>query len=91
MILSINSSTKAVVLLFAILIGFAGCVKIWEADHSFTGVADESPIARKDYPIAILPVYNLSGTPAPLKDIRESLIKGLKNQGLHTLGEKVLE
>ena len=41
--------------------------------------------------IAVLPVENLSGTSAPLKEIKQSLIDRLKTQGLNILDDKVLE
>jgi len=42
-------------------------------------------------PIAILPVENLSGSAAPLKEIRKSLIKGLEEKGFKVLEEELLE
>ena len=45
----------------------------------------------KNRPIAVLPVENLSGTAAPLKEIRKSLIKGLVERGFNVLEEKLLE
>jgi TolB-like protein len=42
-------------------------------------------------PIAVLPVENLSGTAAPLEEIRKSLIKGLVERGFQVLDEKILE
>ncbi len=44
-----------------------------------------------DVQIAVLPVENLSGTAAPLKKIRDSLMDGLKARGFKTLDEKILE
>jgi TolB-like protein len=41
--------------------------------------------------IAIFPVENLSGTVAPLKEIRQALIKKLSKQGFQVLGEENLE
>jgi TolB-like protein len=38
--------------------------------------------------IAVLPIENLSGTPAPLKNIREALIKRLEKQGIMVLGDE---
>jgi hypothetical protein len=42
-------------------------------------------------PIVVLPVENLSGTAAPLKEIRKSLIKGLVERGFNVLEEGILE
>ena len=44
-----------------------------------------------DLPIAILPVENLSGTPAPLKEIRKALIGILVARGFNVLEEGLLE
>jgi len=41
--------------------------------------------------IAVLPLENLSGTVAPLKEIRESLIEELVARGFDVLGERPLE
>jgi TolB-like protein len=75
MTLSINFYTRAFVTLFAVLICFSG-----------RAATNNSPIL-----IAVLPVFNLSGKPAPLKDIRQSLINSFKRQGLNILDEKNLE
>ncbi len=75
MTLSINFYTRTFVTLFAVLI----CLSGWAATNN-------SPIL-----IAVLPVFNLSGKPAPLKDIRQSLINSFKRQGLNILDEKNLE
>jgi len=44
-----------------------------------------------DLQVAVLPVENLSGAPAPLKEIRGLLSDGLKARGLKVLDEKSLE
>ena len=44
-----------------------------------------------DLPIGVLPVENLSGTAAPLRDIRKVLIEGLKARGFKVLEEELLE
>lgn len=41
--------------------------------------------------VAVLPINNLSGKTAPLKEIRQSLIDIFKNQELNVLGEEALE
>lgn len=42
-------------------------------------------------PIAVLPLENLSGTSAPLKEIRELLVERLKKRGFSILDENILE
>lgn len=42
-------------------------------------------------PIAVLPIENLSGTAAPLKEIRKTLSKGLVERGFNVLEEELLE
>lgn len=41
--------------------------------------------------IAVLPMENLSGTAAPLREIRGALIDGLKARGIHVLQDDTLE
>jgi TolB-like protein len=41
--------------------------------------------------IAIFPVENLSGTPAPLKEIRQMFIEELQKQGIHVLEDESFE
>jgi len=41
--------------------------------------------------IAVLPVENLSGTSAPLKEIRETLIQGMTEGGIRILSEESLQ
>jgi len=41
--------------------------------------------------IAVFPVENLSGTAAPLREIRQVFVEGLKKQGIAVLGEDVFE
>jgi TolB-like protein len=88
MILSPNFSNKSVVILAAILICLSGCSRV---NGPAVKGANESFVNDNKLPIAVLPVYNLSGTLAPLKDIRESLINSLKKAGLNILDDKVLE
>ncbi|UCH22635.1 MAG: hypothetical protein JSU83_05265 [Deltaproteobacteria bacterium] len=75
MILSINFSIRVFVILFAALICLAGRATTNDSLNI----------------IAVLPVFNLSGKPAPLKDIRQSLINRFKSQGLNILDEENLE
>lgn len=47
--------------------------------------------AKKDpFRVVVLPVENLSGTPAPMKEIRLSLAEGLKRRGFAVLAEREL-
>jgi len=88
MIFSTNFSNKFVVILAVILICFAGCSKI---NTPVTRTTHNSPAIEDKFPIAVLPIYNLSGTRAPLKDIRASLINSLKKKGLNIVDEEVFE
>jgi TolB-like protein len=54
-----------------------------------TGRGDASPGGRR-FRIAVYPVENLSGTAAPLKEIRQTLIEKLKSQGVDVLEEESL-
>lgn len=61
-----------------------------------TGVEDPSaanshvPVGQS-FSIAVLPVENLSGRPVPLKEIRQSLMEGMKIRGVALLPEPDLE
>lgn len=85
MTLSIDFSSKLVIIFFAILICLSGFATIGES------VISDSHTVEKKIHIAVLPVENLSGTAAPIKNIRQSLINKLKKQGLNVLDEEVLE
>src|SRR4030067_1701536 len=50
-----------------------------------------SPESGGKFNIAIYPVENLSGTPAPLKEIRQAFVERLKKQGVHVLNDEDLE
>lgn len=54
-------------------------------------VRSESFVAEKQFPIAVLPFENLSGTAAPLKHIRKAMIGRLETLGVTILEEEVLE
>jgi TolB-like protein len=88
MIFSTNFSNNSVVLIAAILICLTGCSRV---NGPVTRVTNDSSAIEDKFPIAVLPIYNLSGSRAPLKDIRESLINSLKKTGVDILDEKVLE
>ncbi len=88
MILSTNFSNRSFAILAAILVCLSGCATV---DDPVIRVLKKSPAGDINLPMAVLPVYNLSGTPAPLNDIRQLLIKRLKRQGLNIIDEEVLE
>jgi len=88
MIFSTNFSNKPVVILAVILICLAGCSRI---KAPVTRTTHNSPAIEDNFPIAVLPIYNLSATRAPLKDIRESLINRLKKMGVNIIDEEVFE
>ena len=88
MIFSTNFSNKSVVILAVILIGLSGCSRV---NGSVTRATQGASDVEKKNPIAVLPIYNLSGARTPLKDIRESLISSLKRTGLNILNDEVLE
>ena len=54
-------------------------------------MTDNSPVVTKKLLTAALPFTNLSGTPAPLEDIRHLLINSFKQQGLNIVDEEVVE
>lgn len=88
MIFSTNFSNKSVVILATVLLGLAGCSTV---NDPVIRVPNESPVNVDQLPIAVLPIYNLSGKPAPLGDIRQLLINTFKKAGLSILDEQVLK
>ncbi len=72
----------AIFLIFVLLSGAAWAAK--------SGNVDAGTPSGK-FSIAVLPVENLSGTMAPVKDIRVLLIKRLKAQGFQILDDESLE
>jgi TolB-like protein len=80
---STNFSIKTVLVLITVLICLSDCVNA----QGF-GISAQSDVPLS---IAVLPVYNLSGTPAPLQTIRQSLIDTLKKQEVKLLAEQDLE
>lgn len=75
------------------LVCLSGCVAagkgVTESRSNLTQNLSNSSIYN--LPIAVLPVENLSGTAAPLKEIRKSLIEGLAARGFKVLEEDILE
>ena len=89
MILSPNFFNRLVLILVTVLIFLSGCSTV--NDPVIRVTTNESPVIDKTPLIAVLPFYNLSGTKAPLQDIRRSLINSLKDAGLNILDDNVLE
>jgi len=84
MILSTNFLSKGFVFFLALLI--FPCLPNAEE----TG-RNGSPQSGTNRNIAIFPVENLSGTPAPLKEIRQVFIEELQKQGIHVLKDESFE
>jgi TolB-like protein len=77
------SGLDAIILLAFLLL--SGCA--WTKGS----VSEDSPIREKKFSMAVLPIENLSGTMAPLKEIRGLFIKQLRARGFHILEEEALE
>ncbi len=88
MMFSINFSSKVFFTLFTVFICFSGCAA---TNSSVVSVSDDPLVAEDKLRFAVWPVFNLSGTPVPLQDIRNSLIDGFRKQGLNILDEEALE
>jgi TolB-like protein len=84
MTLSTNFLNKTIILLFIVLIfpGFLTAKEIGERESKYPGGI---------FRIAILPVENLSGTPAPLKEMKQAFVERLRKQGFPILEEEALE
>jgi len=88
MIFSTNFFNKSVAIFAAVIICLPGCAT---ATGPASKTANKSFASDNKLPIAVLPIYNLSGTHVPLKDIRESFINSLKKTELNILDDKVLD
>ncbi len=88
MILSTSFSIRTVFILFAVLIGLSSAVA--PNDAAADGI-DGTITGQKRLKIAVLPVFNLSGTPAPLAHIGRLLTDNLKANGQTIIDEQVLE
>jgi len=90
MIFSKNCFSKAVIFFCIALVYLSGCATTngpEEASPFMSGSgADEKQIH-----IAVLPLDNMSRTAAPLKEIRQLLLDGLRQQGIAVLNEEILE
>ncbi len=86
--LSINFSCKIIDLLLILLICLSGCSAI---NNQTISVTDDYPTPEKKLLVAVLPLTNLSSTPAPLEEIRQQLENSFKQQGLDILPAETLE
>ena len=82
---STNFLNRACVLLFAGVLCFSGCA--WAKK----GVNEDAQTHERKFLIAVLPVENLSGTSAPLKDMRRLFISKLRAKGFGILEEEMLD
>jgi TolB-like protein len=73
----------AILLIFLVILSGCAYTKWTAGGESHTGV--------ERFQIAVYPVENLSGTPSPLKEIRQSVINRLKTGGFSVLEEGILE
>jgi TolB-like protein len=73
-------SSIAIFLVFILLPGYT-----WAEEKT------KNDIHKENFSIAVFPVENLSGTMAPLKDIRGLYISQLKRHGFHILEDEGLE
>ena len=87
--LSMTSSTnflnKTAIILFVSLLYLSGCA------YAKGTVSAESHPGVERFRIAVFPVENLSGTPSPLKEMRQSVINRLRTEGFPVLEEEILE
>jgi hypothetical protein len=86
--LSINFSCKIIDLLLILLICLSGCSA---TSNRAISVTDDPPTPEKKLLVAVLPLTNLSSTPAPLAEIRQQLENSFKQQGLDILPTETLE
>ena len=86
MIFLTNFSNKLLVILAVLFICLSACTRL-----NGQAVKETTEPFINKVPIAVLPVNNLSGLPAPLSDIRQLLINSLNKAGINTLDEEVLE
>lgn len=85
---STNFSNRAKICLVIILICIFGCRT---ADNIVVKVKGDPAVPGKNLRIAVMPISNLSGTPAPLQDIRRLLLESLQINGIDLLEEETLE
>ena len=89
MMFSINFSCKPFNLLFALLVClFSGCSA---TNNQTISATDDYPAPEKKLLVAVLPLNNLSSSPAPVGEIRQLLMSSFKQQGLGILPDETLE
>ncbi len=76
--------SKSAAILVAGLIVLFGCSAARQPQASV-------PASGPGLRVAVLPMVNLSGTVAPLADLRQKIISGLRTRGIAVLDEKSLE
>jgi len=82
---STNFLNKTAIILFVSLLYLSGCA------YAKGTVSAESHPGVERFRIAVFPVENLSGTPSPLKEMRQSVINRLRTEGFPVLEEEILE
>ena len=85
MTLSTNFLNKTAVILSVGLLYLSGCF------YGKGTVKGELNTGEEKFQIAVFPVENLSGTPSPSKEMRQSVINRLKTEGFPVLEEEILE
>lgn len=78
----------AKLVLAALLFAMPGCSTIQDSDIAVT---EQVPVKVPDLLLAVFPLHNISGTPAPLRDIKHAIIQSLDNRGVHSVQEEILE
>src|SRR4030067_3315443 len=89
MISSINFLSKAFILLSAGFFILAGCTG--SNDPAALRLDESHDVGAAKSRIAVLPIHNMSGAPAPVKAIRQSLKNKLRNQGFSIIEEETLD
>jgi TolB-like protein len=88
MIYSTNFLSRARICLITVGVCIFACTPA----NDFAGkVKDHSVVLEKKLRIAVMPFTNLSGTPAPVRDMRRLLLESLQINGADLLEEKDLE
>jgi len=85
---SINFFSKLFSRLFIAIICFTGCSA---TNNRAISLTDDHLVPEEKLLVAILPITNLSSTPAPLEEIRRLLSKSFKSQGLDIVPAETLE
>jgi TolB-like protein len=88
MIFLTSFSTRLIIFLCAILVGISGCAVKSEPAGP---VSADAPGGGSELKIAVLPVVNMSGTPAPMSTINQALINSLNRKALNILVPDVVE